>query len=100
PDTILVMDRRGRVEFCNHFSEVGEPEQLLGEGFEELLEPEHKQLWRTAITKVAMQARVQEVEVAIVARNGTRHDYLVRVAPVDADRGRLLAIVTEISERR
>ncbi|EDM75276.1 probable serine/threonine kinase protein with two-component sensor domain [Plesiocystis pacifica SIR-1] len=120
PDSIVVLDTEGRVEFINHLIGVAVDRALDGEPFERVIpKPEDRARWRELLAKVVASGRTQELELTldlsilgsselfeedsqIRLRPGleTRRSYVARVAPVDAQGKRLLAIATDVSRRK
>ncbi|EDM81413.1 serine/threonine kinase with two-component sensor domain [Plesiocystis pacifica SIR-1] len=100
PDTILVMDTAGRVEFINHALGRFSTQALVGELAEALFEAESRPAWREAIREAVELADIRERELELLDEAGERRSFVARIAPVDSSSGRLLAILSDVSERK
>ena len=99
PDSIALIDRAGVIEFINHLIGVADPSALIGRSVVEVLDPSVRASWLQTLAEVLDQGQTQELELCLTIA-GEKRWLLTRVARIDAQRGKLLTISTDISERK
>ncbi|MFV8751476.1 protein kinase domain-containing protein [Nannocystaceae bacterium ST9] len=99
PDSIALIDREGVIEFVNHLVGVADPSVLIGRPVLDFLDPSVRPAWQKTLADVLESGETRELELC-VAIAGEQRWLQTRVARIDAQRGKLLTIATDVSERK
>ncbi|MFO7567705.1 MAG: AAA family ATPase [Enhygromyxa sp.] len=102
PDVVLLLDRRGRIEFINHVAADVDRARMIGTLAGEFIETEHIVDIRESMAEVIATGEQREFELrASFSGRGPRW-YMARFAPivVDGRVERIIAVGTDVTERR
>jgi PAS domain S-box-containing protein len=101
PDLVVVVDRRGDIEFVNHLDEGAIGAERIGEPLLDAIATDQSERARECLDD-ALGGQTREVELEFAGSSARRRVWAVRFAPiaVDGQVERVIVVASEVTKRR
>ena len=102
PDVVVLLDRKGRVEFINHVDDDWGRSRTLGLIAADFIDAAYREDAKSALRHVVNHAVRVEIEMQACLPGAEQRWYSARLAPivVDGRVNRVIAVATDITDRR